>query len=229
MCRSSLHSGPCKLPPKCRPLPPQEPHLAHRMRSALPLELITCASEDHRGAAVASGFRQTLCRRSRAQQPPCSSRELLCRAACGEQFGRGPRVGVGLGHWRQRRRHRAWLAALPAVALCCLFPALFCRLCSAAQRVSSRQLVRRGRVALSTVAGEVATEQQQQQPKQQKQKQQQKQQGGGKKGERLVTPKSEDFSRCAIPAWHAASALQGTHWLDMMAWRMQYARLPDAA
>ncbi|PRW57492.1 prolyl-tRNA synthetase [Chlorella sorokiniana] len=71
------------------------------------------------------------------------------------------------------------------------------RLCSAAQRASGRQLVRRGRVALSTVAGEVATEQQQQQPKQQKQKQQQKQQqgGGGKKGERLVTPKSEDFSR----------------------------------
>ena len=92
--------------------------------------------------------------------------------------------------------------AAPLVLIHCLDPnpSAACRLCSAAQRGSSRQLARRGRLALSTVAGEVATEQQQQQqPKQQKQKQQQKQQqgGGGKKGERLVTPKSEDFSRCA--------------------------------
>lgn len=87
-------------------------------------------------------------------------------------------------------------------------PSTACRLCSAAQRGSSRQLARRGRLALSTVAGEVATEQQQQQPKQQKQKQQQKQQqgGGGKKGERLVTPKSEDFSRCAAARLRAACA-----------------------
>jgi hypothetical protein len=70
----------------------------------------------------------------------------------------------------------------------------------AAWLCSSRLAPRRGRVLFSTAAEAVTTEQQPKQPKQQK-KQQQKQQGGGKKGEaKVITPKSEDFSRWAASA-----------------------------
>jgi hypothetical protein len=59
-------------------------------------------------------------------------------------------------------------------------------------------VVRRGRAALATTAEAVAAEPQppKQQKKQQK-KQQQQPRGQGKKGEaKVITPMSEDFSRC---------------------------------
>lgn len=117
------------------------------------------------------------------------------------------------GHWQQRRH-------LGAACACSLrrLPALpgiwdtleathslvlrFCRgsawLSVAVQRSSSRAMLRRGRAALATSAEAVAAEQPA--AKQQKQKQQQQQKGkqqqGGKKGEaKVITPKSEDFSR----------------------------------
>lgn len=91
--------------------------------------------------------------------------------------------------------------AAPLIPL--LQPTRFCRgsawLCSAVQRGGARQALRRGRATLTTAA-EVAAEQQPPKQQQQKQKQQQ-QKGGGKKNEaKLVTPKSEDFSRYAAAA-----------------------------
>ena len=167
---------------------------------------------------------------------PCRPSRSPWRAYCRAASPGGARAPGGLaleagglaGSGRPCSRVRAASAARPAGPEPSQFP---CRASTWSrfqlQRPAFARLASSSRAA-SAGAAEAAVEQQQgKQPKQKQQKQQQgaqKQQGGGKKAEaRLVTPKSEDFSRCArwaccgryaTTAWPAQRAhLAGAPWL----------------